>query len=84
VMPEFKQDAAQRERDKLEELAPYLEKAMARKQKMKPLADDEIPPIVALGRQIVDTGNLTPDQKARFERFRNAGSITAADPDAKP
>jgi alkanesulfonate monooxygenase SsuD/methylene tetrahydromethanopterin reductase-like flavin-dependent oxidoreductase (luciferase family) len=54
VMPEFKEREAEREKKKVEELAPYVEKAMARKQKMKALADDEIPKIVALGRQIAE------------------------------
>ena len=53
VMPEFKERAEERERRKLEDLAPHLEAALARKQWMKPLADDEIPEIEALGRQIV-------------------------------
>ena len=54
VMPGFKENAKERERKKMEELAPHLEKAMARKQWLKPLSDDEIPEVVALGRQIID------------------------------
>ncbi|MEE8560792.1 MAG: LLM class flavin-dependent oxidoreductase, partial [Gemmatimonadota bacterium] len=54
VMPEFKQRADERERRKLEELAPYIEKALKRKQWMQPLKDEEIPEIHALGRQIVE------------------------------
>ncbi|MDE1174390.1 MAG: LLM class flavin-dependent oxidoreductase [Parvibaculaceae bacterium] len=53
IMPEFKAEAAERERRKMEELAPYIEAAMKRKVYMKPLTDEEIPTIVALGRQIV-------------------------------
>ena len=75
-MPEFKQDAAERERRKLEELAPYLEQAMARKQKMKELADDEIPPILALGRQIAETD----DGNEVMERLREVGSIITGGP----
>jgi alkanesulfonate monooxygenase SsuD/methylene tetrahydromethanopterin reductase-like flavin-dependent oxidoreductase (luciferase family) len=81
VMPEFKQDAAERERKKLEELAPYLEAAMARKQKMKPLADDEIPSIPALGRQIAETD----DGNEVMERLREvgeAGSVVREAPKA--
>src|SRR5262249_32413953 len=40
VMPEFKEKEAEREAKKAEELAPFIEKAMARKQKMKALGDD--------------------------------------------
>ncbi len=54
VMPEFKQRADEHERRKLEELAPYIEKALQRKQWMQPLKDEEIPEIHALGRQIVE------------------------------
>jgi alkanesulfonate monooxygenase SsuD/methylene tetrahydromethanopterin reductase-like flavin-dependent oxidoreductase (luciferase family) len=52
VMPEFKADAEKRERAKQEELAPFIEQAMARKPWMRPLADDEIPELLALGRQV--------------------------------
>src|SRR5258706_10474490 len=54
VMPEFKERQAARDKKKREELAPYVEKAMKRKQYMKPLADSEIPPVVALGRQVAE------------------------------
>jgi alkanesulfonate monooxygenase SsuD/methylene tetrahydromethanopterin reductase-like flavin-dependent oxidoreductase (luciferase family) len=54
VMPEFKEKEAERQKKKAEELAPFIEKAMKRKQFMKPLADSEIPPVVALGRQIAE------------------------------
>ena len=37
------------------ELAPAIERAMARKEWMKPLADDEIPTMLALGRQEAPT-----------------------------
>jgi alkanesulfonate monooxygenase SsuD/methylene tetrahydromethanopterin reductase-like flavin-dependent oxidoreductase (luciferase family) len=43
VQPAFKATVAKREQDKAEELAPYIEAALARKTVMKPLADDEIP-----------------------------------------
>jgi hypothetical protein len=58
-MPEFKEKEAERQKRKDEELAPYVEKAMARKERMKELADDEIPTIVALGRQIAEEGKKT-------------------------
>jgi len=53
VMPEFRERAEAREARKREELAPFVEAALARKQWMRPLADDEIPEIEALGRQVV-------------------------------
>jgi alkanesulfonate monooxygenase SsuD/methylene tetrahydromethanopterin reductase-like flavin-dependent oxidoreductase (luciferase family) len=53
VLPEFQERAVERERSKRDELAPYLEEALARKERMRELRDDEIPTISALGRQIV-------------------------------
>jgi alkanesulfonate monooxygenase SsuD/methylene tetrahydromethanopterin reductase-like flavin-dependent oxidoreductase (luciferase family) len=49
VMPEFTELEAKRRKRKMEELAPFIEKAMARKQKMRALSDDEIPLVTALG-----------------------------------
>jgi alkanesulfonate monooxygenase SsuD/methylene tetrahydromethanopterin reductase-like flavin-dependent oxidoreductase (luciferase family) len=54
VMGEFKAREAEREAKKMEELAPYIEKAMARKVRMKALADEEIPTFMALGRRITE------------------------------
>jgi hypothetical protein len=47
VMPEFKQGEDARVAAKEAELAPYIEAALARKQWMQPLADEEIPMIPA-------------------------------------
>ncbi|MBD3648284.1 MAG: hypothetical protein HUJ31_12725 [Pseudomonadales bacterium] len=63
VMPEFKEREAERERKKDEELAPYIEAAMARKQYMEQLPDDEIPTFPALGRSIVE-GEGDPNKTA--------------------
>jgi alkanesulfonate monooxygenase SsuD/methylene tetrahydromethanopterin reductase-like flavin-dependent oxidoreductase (luciferase family) len=79
ILPEFKEKEQEREQRKLEELAPYLERAMARKQKLQELSDDQIPTVPALGRQIVEA-DLTAEQRKRFERFREAGNIVSEDP----
>ncbi len=47
VMPEFKAEVAARDERKARELAPHIEAALARKVRMKPLADDEIPVVRA-------------------------------------
>lgn len=52
VMPEFKEREDARERAKMEELAPYIEAAMARKKVMADLADEDIPIYPSLGRKI--------------------------------
>jgi alkanesulfonate monooxygenase SsuD/methylene tetrahydromethanopterin reductase-like flavin-dependent oxidoreductase (luciferase family) len=60
VMGEFKEREAARVARKTEELAPYVEAALKRKERMKPLADDEIPHVIALGRQVAEQGQAAP------------------------
>ena len=47
VLPEFASRAVEREKRKAEELAPFIENALARKQRLSPLADAEIPVVRA-------------------------------------
>ncbi len=47
VAPEFRTEAPAREARKQATLAPYVERALARKQWMKPLGDEEIPVVGA-------------------------------------
>jgi alkanesulfonate monooxygenase SsuD/methylene tetrahydromethanopterin reductase-like flavin-dependent oxidoreductase (luciferase family) len=47
VLPEFIPGREEREAKKAQELAPYIEKALSRKQFMPPLSDDEIPIVKA-------------------------------------
>ena len=47
VLPEFHAEEAGRAARKEEELAPYLEAALARKPRLRPLRDDEIPVVQA-------------------------------------
>ncbi len=60
VMGEFKDREAEREAKKMAELAPYIERAMARKVKMKALSDAEIPTFLALGRRITEQAKNAP------------------------
>ncbi|MEJ2131236.1 MAG: hypothetical protein P8Y95_06350, partial [Gammaproteobacteria bacterium] len=60
VMDEFKEKEDERERKKAEELAPYIEAALARKEKMCELADEEIPVFPALGRRITEESANEP------------------------
>jgi alkanesulfonate monooxygenase SsuD/methylene tetrahydromethanopterin reductase-like flavin-dependent oxidoreductase (luciferase family) len=62
VMPAFKAREAQREAEKARELAPYIEKALARKARMPLASDAEIPTILPIGRAIVQT-DLAEDAK---------------------
>ena len=57
VMPEFKENEEKREKEKMEELAPFLAQAMERKKWMSQFKDEDIPEVEALGRQITDKGD---------------------------
>jgi alkanesulfonate monooxygenase SsuD/methylene tetrahydromethanopterin reductase-like flavin-dependent oxidoreductase (luciferase family) len=61
VMPEFKEREEERIRKKDEELAPYIESAMSRKEYMPQLSDEDIPVFPALGRSIVE-GEADPNK----------------------
>jgi alkanesulfonate monooxygenase SsuD/methylene tetrahydromethanopterin reductase-like flavin-dependent oxidoreductase (luciferase family) len=59
VMPEFKAAAAAREAAKARELEPHIARALARKARMRPLADDEIPVVKASVAKAQIGGGLT-------------------------
>jgi len=81
VMPEFKEREDEREIRKQEELAPAIERAMARKKRKRELSDDEIPVVTALGRQIVETA--TAEERAELEKFRDTTNVPIEDPAGK-
>jgi alkanesulfonate monooxygenase SsuD/methylene tetrahydromethanopterin reductase-like flavin-dependent oxidoreductase (luciferase family) len=60
VLPEFREREAARQRRKDEELAPFIEAALARKPPVRELTDDEIPTFPALGRQITEEDGSAP------------------------
>ena len=66
VMPEFHAEEEERQKNKMEELAPYLEKAMMRKKFMRPLMEEEIPVVEALGRQVA-----AQQEKEKMEKMLN-------------
>src|SRR5690606_31777558 len=82
VMPEFKENADKRAKAKAEELAPYIAKAFERKQKMRELADDEIPNVIALGRQIAHQ-NLTPKEQEARKAWSERSAVPLSDPAKK-
>jgi alkanesulfonate monooxygenase SsuD/methylene tetrahydromethanopterin reductase-like flavin-dependent oxidoreductase (luciferase family) len=84
IMPEFKERAADKQKKKVEELAPFIEKAFARKEKMKELSDDEIPNVVALGRQITQNQVSDPKAEESARRFAEVSAVPLSDPLAKP
>jgi len=80
VMPEFKGREAERERKKREELAPYIEAALARKKRMPELADADIPEVEAYGRQ--KGAKVGVAQSSTFADRGGSISIPRADPHA--
>jgi alkanesulfonate monooxygenase SsuD/methylene tetrahydromethanopterin reductase-like flavin-dependent oxidoreductase (luciferase family) len=58
VMPEFKAAESERQRRKAEELAPYVEQALARKKRVQEAGD--LPAIPAYGRNIAEGGGVYP------------------------
>ncbi len=52
VMPEFKEDEQRRQAEKDRRLAPAIEAALARKPRMEPLAESDIPAYRAYGRVV--------------------------------
>lgn len=83
VMPEFKAREAERAAKKAAELAPFIEKALARKKRREPLADADIPTFVALGRKIAEEGKQTEQQKVNQQRWAAAAQVTLDDPNRK-
>jgi hypothetical protein len=81
VMGEFRAREIEREKKKQAELAPYVEKAMARKKGAKPMADAEIPTFVALGRKVAEEGTGTERQKENAKAWAAAAKVFAEDPD---
>jgi hypothetical protein len=84
VMGEFKAKEADRAAKKAEALAPYVEAALKRKQWMAPLADSEIQPVVALGRQVAEEaaarGEPLPVPPARAAWIKAVEAAKAAEP----
>ena len=77
VMGEFKARGGRARERKAEELAPFIEAAFKRKTYMTPLADSEIAPVIALGRQIAEqaakAGTPLPPQPQPGRLAQGAG-----------
>jgi alkanesulfonate monooxygenase SsuD/methylene tetrahydromethanopterin reductase-like flavin-dependent oxidoreductase (luciferase family) len=77
VMPEFKEREAAREAKKREALAPYVEAALQRKERMKALAEGDIPTYEAYGLLIaeVDVTTMPEANRRRVLAFRKMREI---------
>jgi alkanesulfonate monooxygenase SsuD/methylene tetrahydromethanopterin reductase-like flavin-dependent oxidoreductase (luciferase family) len=80
VMPEFKEHEAARVALKAEELAPFVEKAFARKKRVQEVADDDIPKVLALGRQIAQTQGLDPVAEEARRKWAQNANVPLSDP----
>ena len=80
-MPEFKEHSASKLARKQEELAPYIEKAFARRKRMMELSDDEILNVIALGRQITQP-HTEAEQEAR-RAWSERSAVPLKDPAKK-
>jgi hypothetical protein len=58
VLPEFADGEQERQQRKADELAPFIEAALARKRWMQPLADHEIPVVRASVAKAQTSGTL--------------------------
>ena len=80
VLPEFDEREEARAKRKQQELAPFIEQAMTRKENVVPLTEDQIPSFVALGRQVAATEQLTPEQEAARRRMLAAAHVPLENP----
>ncbi|HWO94680.1 MAG TPA: LLM class flavin-dependent oxidoreductase [Dehalococcoidia bacterium] len=77
VMPEFKDEESARLRRKEQELAPYVEAALKRKEYMREFSDDEIPVYPAYGFNVaeIDLASLPEAQRRRLEQMRRMREV---------
>jgi hypothetical protein len=68
VMPEFHGAEAERHARKMADLAPHIEAAFARKDRLKALADDEIPSYPAYGLTVAEPDPATLPEANRRRR----------------
>ena len=81
MLPAFKERDAIRQKQKAEELAPYIAAAFKRKKYMQPLADADIPVVQSYGRRKNTDISVS---KAEVLGERGGGfSIPSFDPHAK-
>jgi alkanesulfonate monooxygenase SsuD/methylene tetrahydromethanopterin reductase-like flavin-dependent oxidoreductase (luciferase family) len=73
VLGEFQAREAERVARKTEELAPYVEAAFRRKEGTLTLRDDQIPSMLALGRQIAERSATAPQTVAAAANPKRVG-----------
>ena len=83
LLPAFKEREDRRQKAKQAELAPYIEAALARKQRMPDQPRDQIPTVKAAGKRRVESGEVDPSGGAFVDKTRGGAiPIPHADPRA--
>ena len=83
LLPSFKEREEKRQKAKQAELAPYIEAALARKERMAELSRDQIPAVKAAGKRRVESGEVDPSGSAFVDKTRGGAiPIPHADPRA--
>lgn len=80
VMPEFKENEAERVSRKEAELAPFIEEAFKRKERVAEMTDDEIPVYESYGLSIAESelDKMSEEQRQRRERMLRLAEIAVA------
>ena len=85
LLPAFKEREDKRQKAKQAELAPYIEAALARKERMADLPRDQIPTVKAAGKRRIESGEVDPTGGAFVDKTRGGAiPIPHADPRANP
>jgi hypothetical protein len=84
LQPEFKERELIREREKQEELAPYIAAALARKPNTEQMNKDDIPVVKEAGRRRLESGEQAPNSGVVDKTRGGAIPIPRADPRKSP
>lgn len=83
LLPSFKEREEKRQKAKQAELAPYIEAALARKERMAELPPDQIPVVKAAGKRRIESGEVDPSGGAFVDKTRGGAiPIPHVDPRA--
>jgi alkanesulfonate monooxygenase SsuD/methylene tetrahydromethanopterin reductase-like flavin-dependent oxidoreductase (luciferase family) len=83
LLPSFKEREEKRQKAKMAELAPYIEAALARKQRMADVPREQIPTVKAAGKRRIESGEVDPTGGAFVDKTRGGAiPIPHADPRA--
>ena len=83
LLPSFKEREEKRQAAKMAELAPYIDAALARKDRLPELSKGQIPVVKAAGKRKIESGEVDPTGGAFIDKTRGGSiPIPHADPKA--